>query len=300
MVCCYYYVSDVVGVNYNSLNASDILPIYKYFLKYCKKIKILFLPLRKFCKMLDYLVVCPLVFLGGFVDAVAGGGGLISLPAYMLVGLNPVDAIGTNKFSASCGTFVATMRYSRCGFIHWRELIPAIVTALIGSWFGARLALLVENDIFKIVMLVILPITAFFVLNKRTLSKYRCPYTTGKTNTIIALLALAMGLYDGFYGPGTGTFLMLMLICIARVTMQEAVGTTKVINLSTNLASLSVYLVHGKVLFPLALVAAVFGIAGNFIGARYFTRKGSGFVKPIIIVVLAIFFVKLCWELFLK
>ena len=108
-------------------------------------------------------MVCPLVFLGGFVDAVAGGGGLISLPAYMLVGLNPVDAIGTNKFSASCGTFVATMRYSRCGFIHWRELIPAIVTALIGSWFGARLALLVENDIFKIVMLVILPITAFFV-----------------------------------------------------------------------------------------------------------------------------------------
>ena len=256
--------------------------------------------MRKFCKMLDYLVVCPLVFLGGFIDAVAGGGGLISLPAYMLIGLNPVDAIGTNKFSASCGTFVATMRYSRCGFIHWRELIPAIVTALIGSWFGARLALLVENDVFKIVMLVILPITAFFVLNKRTLSKYRCPYTTGKTNTIIALLALAMGLYDGFYGPGTGTFLMLMLICIARVTMQEAVGTTKVINLSTNLASLSVYLVHGKVLFPLALVAAVFGIAGNFIGARYFTRKGSGFVKPIIIVVLAIFFIKLCWELFLK
>ena len=256
--------------------------------------------MRKFCEMLDYLVVCPLVFLGGFVDAVAGGGGLISLPAYMLVGLNPVDAIGTNKFSASCGTFVATMRYSRCGFIHWRDLIPAIVTALIGSWFGARLALLVENDIFKIVMLVILPITAFFVLNKRSLSRYRCPYTSGKTNTIIALLALVMGLYDGFYGPGTGTFLMLMLICIARVTMQEAVGTTKVINLSTNLASLSVYLVHGKVLFPLALVAAVFGIAGNFIGARYFTRKGAGFVKPIIVVVLTIFFIKLCWELFVK
>lgn len=250
--------------------------------------------------MLDYLVVCPLVFLGGFVDAIAGGGGLISLPAYMLVGLNPVDAIGTNKFSASCGTFVATMRYSRCGFIHWRELIPAIVTALIGSWFGARLALLVENDIFKVIMLVILPITAFFVLNKRTLSKYRCPYNVGKTNAIIALLALMMGLYDGFYGPGTGTFLMLMLICIARITMQEAVGATKVINLSTNLASLSVYLVHGKVLFPLALVAAVFGIAGNFIGARYFTRKGAGFVKPIIVAVLTIFFCKLCWELFVK
>lgn len=248
--------------------------------------------------MLDYLIVCPLVFLGGFVDAVAGGGGLISLPAYMIVGLNPIDAIGTNKFSASCGTFVATMRYSRCGFIRWRELVPAIITALIGSWFGARLALLVENDVFKIVMLAILPITAIFVLNKRTLSKYRCPHTSGMTTTIITLLALMMGVYDGFYGPGTGTFLMLMLVGVAHISLEQAVGTTKVINLSTNLASLSVYLVHGKVLFPLALVAAVFGIAGNFIGARYFTRKGAGFVKSLIVVVLAIFFVKLCWELF--
>jgi uncharacterized membrane protein YfcA len=250
--------------------------------------------------MLEYLVVCPLVFLGGFVDAIAGGGGLISLPAYMIVGLNPIDAIGTNKFSASCGTFVATMRYSRCGFIHWRELIPAVIVALIGSWIGARLALLVENDIFKVIMLVVLPLTAVFVLNKKTLSKYRLPYTGRKTITIISILAMMMGVYDGFYGPGTGTFLMLMLVGIAHVSLQEAVGTTKVINLSTNVASLSVYLVHGKVLFPLALVAAVFGIAGNYIGARYFTKKGTGFVKPIIVGVLTIFFVKLCWELFLE
>lgn len=248
--------------------------------------------------MLEYLVVCPLVFLAGFVDAVAGGGGLISLPAYMIVGLNPIDAIGTNKFSASCGTMVATMRYSRCGFIHWRELVPAIFMALIGSWFGARLALLVENDVFKIIMLVVLPITAIFVLNKRTFSKYRCPYPGRKRKTIIAVLSLFMGVYDGFYGPGTGTFLMLLLVGVAHVCLTEAVGTTKVINLSTNIASLSVYICHGKVLFPLALVAAVFGIAGNYIGARYFTRKGGEFVKPIIVFVLAIFFVKLCWELF--
>lgn len=249
--------------------------------------------------MVEYLIVCPLVFLAGFVDAAAGGGGLISLPAYMIVGLNPIDAVGTNKFSASCGTLVATMRYSRCGFIHWREMVLAIIAALTGSWFGARLALMVENEIFKVIMLVILPITAIFVLNKRTLSKYRCPYTTRQTKTIITILALVMGLYDGFYGPGTGTFLMLMLVGIAHISLEQAVGTTKVINLSTNLASLSVYLVHGKVLFPLALVAAVFGIAGNYIGARHFTRKGAKFVKPIIVAVLAIFFIKLCWELFI-
>ena len=172
--------------------------------------------MRKFCEMLEYLVVCPLVFLAGFVDAVAGGGGLISLPAYMMAGLNPIDAIGTNKFSASCGTLTATMSYYRRGYIRWRELVPAIIVALIGSWVGARLALLVDNDIFKIVMLVILPITAIFVLNKRALSKYRCPYSGGKVKIIIALLALVMGVYDGFYGPGTGVFLMLMMASMRK------------------------------------------------------------------------------------
>lgn len=248
--------------------------------------------------MLEYLIVCPLVFLGGFVDAVAGGGGLISLPAYLIVGLDPIQAIGTNKFSASCGTMVATMRYSRCGYIQWRGMLPVVVMALIGSWVGARLALMVENDLFKLIMLVILPITAVFVLNKRALSKCRIPYAVRKTIAVMSILALFMGVYDGFYGPGTGTFLMLMLVCIARLKLERAVGTTKVINLSTNIASLSVFLVHGKVLFPLALVAALFGIAGNYIGAKYFTKKGSGFVKPLIIIVLSIFFVKLCCELF--
>ena len=256
--------------------------------------------MHKSFTMLEYFIVCPLVFLGGFVDAIAGGGGLISLPAYMIVGLNPIMAIGTNKFSASCGTLVAVVRYSRCGFIQWRGMLPVVATALIGSWIGARIALLVENDVFKIIMLVILPVTAVFVLNKRTLSKYRSSYTVKKTIAVIALLSLVMGLYDGFYGPGTGTFLMLLLVCVARLGLERAVGTTKVINLSTNVASLSVFIAHGKVLFPLALVAALFGIAGNYIGAKYFTKNGTGFVKPLIALVLSVFFVKLCCELFLS
>ena len=217
--------------------------------------------------MIEYLIVCPLVFLAGFIDAIAGGGGLISLPAYLIAGLPPHAAIGTNKFSACLGTMVATWHYARCGFIHWKRVLPAVVTALGGSWLGARLALLVEADAFKIIMLVVLPLTACYVLRKKS------------------------------YGPGTGTFLMLLLTAVAHVSLNEAAGTTKVINLSTNFAALVVFLVHGVVWFPLALVAAVFGIAGNYIGANYFTSKGTGFVKPVIVIVLAIFFVKICWEL---
>lgn len=250
--------------------------------------------------MMEYLIVCPLVFLAGFIDAIAGGGGLISLPAYLIAGLPPHAAIGTNKFSSCMGTIVATWHYARCGFIHWKRVFPAILTALSGSWLGAQLALLVEANAFKIIMLVILPLTASYVLRKKSLQSNKEPFSEKKTTIIIMSLALIIGIYDGFYGPGTGTFLMLLLTAVAHVSLNEAAGTTKVINLSTNIAALTVFLVHGVVWFPLALVAAVFGIAGNYIGANYFTSKGTEFVRPVIVCVLVIFFCKICFELFIS
>ena len=117
--------------------------------------------------------------------------------------------------------------------------------------------------------------------------------------SIILSLAFMIGIYDGFYGPGTGTFLMLLLTSVAHIKLNEAAGTTKVINLSTNIAALAVFLFHGEIWFPLAYVAALFGIAGNYIGANYFTRRGTEFVKPVIVCVLAIFFCKICFELFI-
>ena len=167
--------------------------------------------------MIEYLIVCPLVFLAGFIDAIAGGGGLISLPAYLIAGLPPHAAIGTNKFSACLGTIVATWHYARCGFIHWKQVLPAVVTALAGSWLGAKLALLVEADAFKIIMLIILPLTACYVLRKKSLQSDKAPYSTLKTILIIMSLAFFIGIYDGFYGPGTGTFLMLLLTAVAHV-----------------------------------------------------------------------------------
>lgn len=249
--------------------------------------------------MIEYLIVCPLVFLAGFIDAIGGGGGLISLPAYLIAGLPPHAAIGTNKFSACMGTIVATWHYARCGFIHWKRVFPAIFTALSGSWVGAKLALMVNADAFKIIMLFILPLTAWYVLCKKSLQTEKSPFSEIKTMSIILSLAFMIGIYDGFYGPGTGTFLMLLLTSVAHIKLNEAAGTTKVINLSTNIAALAVFLFHGEIWFPLAYVAALFGIAGNYIGANYFTRRGTEFVKPVIVCVLAIFFCKICFELFI-
>ncbi len=248
--------------------------------------------------LLTYLIVCPLVFLGGFVDAIAGGGGLISLPAYMIAGFPPHFAIGTNKLSAGMGTLVSTYRFGRSGNIPWKSAIPCVVMAVFGSAAGARLALLVDADVFKIIMLVIIPVTAYYVFKTKNLDVEREPLNPGNTIFRACLAALVIGVYDGFYGPGTGTFLILLLTSFARFTLGNANGTAKAINLTTNITSLVVYLMNAKVLIPLGLVAGVFGIVGNYIGVSFFNEKGSKAVKPIMIVVLTLFFIKILTELF--
>lgn len=245
-----------------------------------------------------YLIVCPLVFLAGFVDAIAGGGGLISLPAYLISGIPPHLAIGTNKMGACMGTALATYQFAKNGYIQWKFSLICAACALVGSVSGANLVLLIPESAFKMVMLVILPLTALYVLRGKTLaSQDKPPHSPSRTLLLSTLIALAIGLYDGFYGPGTGTFLLLLLTGAARLGLREAAGTTKVINLTTNVAALSVFLLNGTVLWQLGLAAGCFSIAGNYLGARFFAKKGSAPVKPLIIGVLVLFFIKVIWDM---
>ena len=244
-----------------------------------------------------YLLVCPLTFLAGLVDAVAGGGGLISLPAYLIAGLPVHNAIATNKMSSSMGTTIATVRYGMSGFIPWKIALFCAVFAMVGSNIGANLALLLSDRVFKIVMLVILPLTAWYVLRGRALDGGREAFTAKKTTLIAMGIALAVGVYDGFYGPGTGTFLLLGLTALGHMPLQEANGTTKVINLTSNITALVVFLINGKVLLPLGIVAGLFNVAGNYLGARMFEKGGAKAVKPVMIVVLVIFFIRVITDL---
>ena len=247
---------------------------------------------------LPYLIVCPLVFLAGFVDAVAGGGGLISLPAYMLAGIPVHMAIGTNKLSSGMGTTLATIRYAKSGYIPFKQALICVCCALVGSAAGAKLALLISEGSFKILMLVILPVAAAYVLWGKGLSREdQQPYPAKKTILISMGAALIVGMYDGFYGPGTGTFLILLLTGMARMKLTEANGISKVINLTTNLTALTVYLLNGKVILPLGLAAGCFSVVGNYIGTRFFAARGAKSVKPLILLVLTVFFVKILSEL---
>ena len=250
--------------------------------------------------LIQFLIVCPLVFLAGFVDAVAGGGGLISLPAYLIAGFPPHFAIGTNKLSSAMGTTLATARYAKDGYIPWKQALLCVVFALTGSACGANLALLLDAYIFKILMLIILPATAVYVFKSKALVHEKEPLSFTKTTLISCAVALIIGVYDGFYGPGTGTFLILLLTALAHMSLTSANGTAKVINLSTNLAALTVFIVNAKVMFAVGLTAGLFSLAGNYMGTRYFEKGGAKSVRPVMILVLTIFFIKVLYEIIAK
>ena len=247
-----------------------------------------------------YLIVCPLLFLAGFVDSIAGGGGLISVPAFLLAGLPAHNAIGTNKMAAGMGIVVSTARLSKAGQIPWKKVWIYMLCAVLGSSSGARVALLVPDRIFKIIMLFVIPLTAVYILFFKPTSVEKEPLPEKQTVLRASLIALLTGVYDGFYGPGTGTFMILLLTAAAHYRLGESNGVTKAINMASNLSALSIYLLNGKVLLPLGIIAGLFNMAGAYIGIGFFHKKGSRIVLPLMLTVLSVFFVRLIYELFLS
>ena len=243
------------------------------------------------------LILLPLTGLAGFVDSIAGGGGLISLPAYMLAGCPPHIAIATNKVSAGMGLTMATYRYARSGYVRWKLSAFCVIAALIGGSLGAKLSLMLNDRYFKILMLFILPATAVFVLKGHALTEDKEALSFSKTAFLACLVAVFVGAYDGFYGPGSGTFMLLLLAGAAHMKIEEANATAKVINFTTCLSSLTVYLLNGQVLILLGLAAGITSTVGSYIGTRLFDRDGAKIVRPIIVIVIVIFFIKLLTEL---
>ena len=243
------------------------------------------------------LLVCLLVFLAGYVDAIAGGGGLISLPAYMIAGLPTHAAIATNKMSSTMGTTIATWHYAKSGYIQWKLAGVCVVLAVAGSSIGSNLVLITSDAFLRVFLLAVLPITAIYVMRSKSFGKQdKEPLSPKRTAALCALVAFCVGIYDGFYGPGTGTFLMLLLTGVAHLKLKSAAGITKAINLTTNVTALVVFLLHGQVLLVLGLVAGAFNIVGNYLGSHSFSKNGGAVARPITIVVLVIFFAKVIWD----
>jgi uncharacterized membrane protein YfcA len=246
------------------------------------------------------LVICPLVFLAGFVDSVAGGGGLISLPAYLLVGLPAHTAAGTNKVVACIGTSFAAGRYIKNGTVKIRLALISAAGAMAGSYLGTRAAVRLNDETLKLVILCALPAVAAFMALKKDFGRETAPRRerTPKTEALLcAVIGLVIGCYDGLVGPGTGTFLMLAFTAVLGFDLLTSTGCAKVANLASNIASAVVWILNGSVMFGVVVPAAVCGAAGNLLGARYAIKGGSGKIRGVAFAVLGLMAVKLLYDL---
>ena len=242
-----------------------------------------------------FLIVCPMLFLAGLVDAIGGGGGLISLPAYLLSGIPVHQAIATNKLSSTCGTGLATLQFIRKGLVNWKLALPSIVFAMIGGYLGANLNLRLESSVMETFLFFVLPVVAFIVLNPKIFHDNETKELVVDRKLMLVTIASAfiVGAYDGLYGPGTGTFLIIAFTVFGKLSLSNANAQAKVINLSTNISSLAVYLLSGNVVVLLGLAAAVCNMAGNYLGAKLALTKGSKITRPVIILVLGLLFLKI-------
>lgn len=246
-----------------------------------------------------WLIVCPLVFLGGLVDAVAGGGGLITLPAYLLAGLPPHAAAATNKCGNVWGTLLATGRFLKRGEVRFPSALFGGVGALVGAWAGAKLNMIMPEQMLYYLMLIIVPVMAVFLLVKRDFGTE--DRSAGMSEMRLSLLSLAIGLvigaYDGFFGPGAGTFLILAFTGLCKFDLLTASGNTKVANSASNVASLITFALAGQVVWAVGIPAAICGIVGGYVGSGLALKNGTKVIRPMFFVVLALLTIRLVYDL---
>ena len=242
-------------------------------------------------------LICAGVFTAACVDAIGGGGGIISLPIYLFAGLPAHIALGTNKLSACLGTAASTFRYVKNGFVKRDLAAASIVLAVAGAHLGTRLQLAVEGRFLEYMLLAVLPVVAVVLLRKKSLPDTPGDISPWAQRAIVWSASLVIGVYDGFYGPGTGTFLLLIFCNLGKMDVRTASGNVKLVNFSSNIGALVTSLAAGKVLVPIGLIAAVFSVAGNYIGAGLTIKNGAKVVRPVILTVLALLAIKIIAEL---
>lgn len=242
------------------------------------------------------VAACAAAFVAGLVDAVAGGGGLIQLPALLLLYPDaPVPLLlGTNKVSSVSGTLAALIRYAQHVEIPWRRAAPAAVAACAGSFVGARLATAAPSAWMRPVVLVLLAAVAVYTFAKKDLGA-----TPGveRGASVAALIGAGLGLYDGFFGPGTGSFLLFAFVTLLGLDFLTASASAKLVNVATNVAAILAFAAAGDVAWGVALPMAVFNVLGSRIGTRLALARGAPFVRRLFLGVVSAMLLKMAWEM---
>lgn len=245
-------------------------------------------------------------FLAGLVDSVVGGGGLIQIPALFLLlpgaDLMPVATVlGTNKFSSICGTGTAVVQYARRVPLPWASLLPAAVMAFAFSFLGARTVTLLSGAVLRPLVLGLLVLVAIYTFARKDLGSRHAPALRPAGERLAGLgIGAVIGFYDGFFGPGTGSFLIFIFIGWLGFDFLRASASAKVINFATNLSAVGYFTAHGHVLFPYALPMAAANVAGSLVGSRLAVVRGNRFVRGFFLVAVTAMIMRFGWEVAFK
>ncbi len=238
-------------------------------------------------------------FVAGAIDAVVGGGGLIQIPALFAVypGESPATLFGTNKCASVVGTANATWRYARQVRMPWRTILPAAAAAFAFSYAGAAAVAWLPKDAVRPLILVMLVLAAVYTLKRKEFGQVHRPAHAGRRELAYAvLLGGVIGFYDGFFGPGTGSFLIFLFVRFFGFDFLHASAGAKVVNVATNLAALAYFLPNGYVLPLLAAGMALANVSGSTAGIWLALKHGSGFVRQVFLLVVGALIVKFAWD----
>ena len=242
-----------------------------------------------------------LSFLAGFIDAVVGGGGLISIPT-LLINFPQMalpTLFGTNKIAALAGTSISAIEYSKRVKFNYKLLLAVAACAGIASFLGAKAVSTIDVKTLKPLILIILILIAFYTFIKKDLGAVQTKNLSFNKQLLYgSILGTIVGFYDGFFGPGTGSFFVLGFVVILGFEFIEASAYSKVINCMTNIAALVVFIKQGNYIIELAILMAVFNITGSFIGTRIALKKGNGFVRTLFLVIVCLMILRYGYDVF--
>jgi uncharacterized membrane protein YfcA len=233
----------------------------------------------------------------GFIDAIAGGGGLISLPALLWAGLPPHMALGTNKMQSTWGTMIAVRKYAKAGLVAWMDVRLAVLVTFVFASLGTWTVTQVSNEALKMIVPWMLMGVAFYVLFSPRMEAH--PITARLSAGAFALLGGGvLGFYDGFFGPGTGAFWTIACLAVMGMEITRATAFTKVVNLTSNIASLIVFVFMSRVNYEIAAAMVCGQLIGGRLGAGMAIRHGAPFIRIIFVAVVLAMVTKLLWEQF--
>lgn len=244
------------------------------------------------------IFLCLAGFVGAFVDAIAGGGGLITIPAYLLAGIPPHISLGTNKFAATAGSLISTAGYHKSNMVNFRLLRVAVPMTALGASLGVYSVLRIPQDFLYPLVSVAILLVGLYTFFKKEIGKTNAfTIITKKKVLFVSLVGFVLGFYDGFFGPGTGSFLIFIFIKFLKFDFTHASGNAKLINFTSNVTSLVVFAWNGKINYTIGIPIGLAMILGSMVGTKLAIKNGSKFIKPIFLIMSFAVFGKLLYDM---